>query len=290
VIEVVTHRQSSPSQLRYPAGKASHADLFETAINALGLARPTYVEPYAGGAGAALELLYRGAVGRVVINDLDRSIYACWYSMVNRTEEFLRRLESTPLTVDEWLKQREIYRQRRVVDLDLQDLGFATFYLNRTNRSGVLNGGIIGGFKQAGNYRLDARFNRETLKARIERLAEYRTRISVTHQDGVIRLRHWLPKVNVFTYVDPPYYAKGGFLYFNSFRDEQHQGLADVLNGYAGANWVLTYDTAGPIKAMYAQRASHNYNLHYSAHRRKEASELMVISDPVASALQPNVG
>ncbi|MBB5786378.1 DNA adenine methylase [Jiangella mangrovi] len=284
MIDVVARRRSNPSPLRYPGGKASLADFFESAINALGLSKPTYVEPYAGGAGAGLALLYRGVVGRVVINDLDRSIYAVWDSMLHRTDDFLQRLERAPLTVDEWKRQREIYRRRDDGDLDPQDLGFATFYLNRTNRSGVLGGGIIGGLKQTGTYRMDARFNRETLRARIEQVAEHRSKILVSHQDGVLRLRHWLPKENVFAYVDPPYYEKGSFLYLNSFNDPQHHNLANWLNSLADANWVLTYDMAEPIRAMYTDRTMLDFNLHYSANRRELASELMVVSDPLADA------
>jgi DNA adenine methylase len=290
VIDVVTRRRSNPSPLRYPGGKASLADFFELVIDALGLSQPTYVEPYAGGAGAGLALLYKGVVGRVVINDLDRSIHAVWDSMLSRTDDFLRRLESAPLTVDEWLRQREIYRRRDDDDLDPLDLGFATFYLNRTNRSGVLQGGIIGGLKQAGTYKMDARFNKVTLRSRIERLAEHRSKIRVSRQDGVLRLRHWLPKENVFAYVDPPYYAKGSFLYLNSFNDKQHRNLANSLNTLADANWVLTYDMAEPIKAMYEDRTTLDFNLHYSANRRELASELMVASDSVAQAFahKPN--
>ncbi len=284
MIEVVSRRRSNPSPLRYPGGKAALADFFESAINALGLSTPTYVEPYAGGAGAGLTLLYRGVVSRVVINDLDRSIHAVWDSMLNRTDDFLRRLESTPLTVEEWMRQREVYRRRDDINLDPQDLGFATFYLNRTNRSGVLRGGIIGGLKQAGTYRMDARFNKATLRSRIEQLAEHRSKVRISRQDGVRRIRHWLPKDNVFAYIDPPYYEKGSFLYLNSFNDEQHQHLADWLNALAGANWVLTYDMAEPIKVMYRGRTTVDFNLHYSANRRELASELMVVSDAVAQA------
>jgi DNA adenine methylase len=286
VIEVLARRRSNPSPLRYPGGKASLADFFENAIGALGLTKPAYVEPYAGGAGAGLDLLYRGVVGHVVINDLDRSIYSCWDSMLHETEDFLRRLENTPLSVDEWKRQREVYRRRDEKGLDRRDLGFATFYLNRTNRSGVLRGGIIGGLEQAGTYKLDARYNKETLRSRIEQFAEHRSKISVTHQDGLVRLRHWLPKPNVFAYVDPPYYEKGSFLYLNSFNENQHQDLAALLNTLAEANWVLTYDMAAPIKAMYAARTSLDFNLHYSAHRRELASELMVVSNTVAQALE----
>lgn len=284
-MEVVARRRSNPSPLRYPGGKAPLADFFESAIGSLGLTKPTYVEPYAGGAGAGLDLLYRGVVGRIVINDLDISIYACWDSMVYKTEDFLRRLERTPLSVGEWKRQREIYRRRDEEGLDRLDLGFATFYLNRTNRSGVLRGGIIGGLDQAGTYKLDARYNKETLRHRIEQLAEHRSRISVTHQDGLARLRHWLPKPNVFAYVDPPYYDKGSFLYLNSFNEKQHQDLATLLNSQARANWILTYDMAAAIMAMYEARTSLDFNLHYSAHRRELASELMVLSNTVARVL-----
>lgn len=285
MINVVTRRRSNPSPLRYPGGKASLADFFESTINALELKKPTYVEPYAGGAGAGLALLYKGIVGRVVINDLDRSIHAMWHSMLTRTDDFLRRLDSVPLTIDEWRRQREIYRQRNDDNIDLADLGFATFYLNRTNRSGVLRGGVIGGLKQEGIYKLDARFNKATLRSRVEQLANHRSKILLSHQDGVVRLRHWLPKENIFAYVDPPYYEKGSFLYLNSFNDEQHQALARWLNSLANANWVLTYDLAEPIKAMYTNRTQLEFSLHYSANRRELANELMVVSDTVARAL-----
>jgi DNA adenine methylase len=284
VIDVVARRRSSPSPLRYPGGKASLADFFESTIKALGLAKPTYVEPYAGGAGAALELLYRGVVGRVVINDLDKSIYSVWTSMLYRTDDFLKRLETTPLTVDEWKRQREVYRARDEEDMDPLDLGFATFYLNRTNRSGVLRGGVIGGLKQAGTYRMDARFNRATLRARIEQLAAHRSKVHLSHHDGVVRLSHWLARDNVFAYVDPPYYGKGSLLYLNSFNERQHADLAELLNTLADANWVLTYDVADEIRALYADRTTVNFNLHYSAQRREVASELMIISDSVGKA------
>lgn len=286
MIDVVARRRSNPSPLRYPGGKASLADFFETVINALELDKPTYVEPYAGGAGAGLDLLYRGVVRRIVINDLDKSIYAVWRSMLNETEAFLKRLEFTPLTVDEWKRQREVYRARDDDEIEPLDLGFATFYLNRTNRSGVLRGGIIGGLEQSGTYTMDARFNRVALRARIEHLAEHRSKVLISNQDGVVRLRHWLPKENVFAYVDPPYFAKGSFLYLNSFNDRQHEDLAALLNEQAEANWVLTYDLAEEIRTLYNGRTTQQFNLHYSAHRREVASEFMVVSNAVAAAFE----
>ncbi len=180
MIDVLARRRSNPSPLRYPGGKASLAGFFEDTIQALGLVKPTYVEPYAGGAGAGLDLLYRGIVGRVVINDFDYSVYSLWDSMLHRHEEFLDRFDSVPLTVEEWKRQREIYRRRDEPGLDKLDLGFATFFLNRTNRSGVLRGGMIGGLKQEGTYKLDARFNKETLRTRIEAVGKHRSKILVS--------------------------------------------------------------------------------------------------------------
>lgn len=293
MVDVVARRGSHASPLRYPGGKAPLAGFFESAINALGLDKPTYIEPYAGGAGAGLELLLKGVVGMVVINDLDPAIHACWKAMVKDSEAFLKLLERTPLTVDEWKRQREVYRRRHDITLDPLTLGFATFFLNRTSRSGVLGAGVIGGFAQAGAYKIDARSNKQVLKSRIETLAEHSAKIRITKQDGAARLREYLPKDNVFAYVDPPYVEKGSSLYMSAFEEEDHFALALVLNGYANTNWVLTYDVADLIRSLYKARDVSEFRLLYSAHlrgtknglKRDSASELMVLSNPVSDAL-----
>ena len=293
MVNVIIHRGSHASPLRYPGGKATLADFFETTIQSLGLDKPTYIEPYAGGAGAGLELLLRGVVGTVVINDLDPAIHACWLAMVKNSEAFLRLLSRTPLTVDEWKKQREIYRRRHDFSVDPLALGFATFYLNRTSRSGVLGAGVIGGLAQTGSYKIDARYNKAVLRCRIERLAELGGKIRVTRQDGAARLREYLPKDNVIAYVDPPYVEKGSSLYMSSFKESDHVDLAKVLNDLLNTNWVLTYDVGELIKRLYGAREMSEFQLLYSAHlrgskddlKRPSAKELIVFSDPVAEAL-----
>lgn len=293
MVDVIARRGSHASPLRYPGGKATLAGFFETTINALGLDKPTYIEPYAGGAGAGLELLLKGVVGTVVINDLDPAIHACWKAMVKDSDAFLKLLERTPLTVDEWKKQREVYRRRHEWEVDPLALGFATFYLNRTSRSGVLGAGVIGGFGQAGAYKIDARYNKDVLRARIERLAELSGKIRVTMQDGAARLREYLPKENVFAYVDPPYVEKGSSLYMSAFQENDHVTLATVLNGHANTNWVLTYDVSELIQSLYKTRNVSEFRLLYSAHlrgakdklKRTSASELMVLSDRVSDAI-----
>lgn len=294
MVDVIARRGSHASPLRYPGGKATLAGFFETTINALGLNQPTYIEPYAGGAGAGLELLMKGVVGMVVINDLDPAIHACWKAMVKDSENFLRLLDSTPLTTDEWRRQREIYRQRHEKDIDTLALGFATFYLNRTSRSGVLGAGVIGGFAQQARDKIGARYDKGALTARIEKLAGLSGRIRVTKQDGAARLREYLPKDNVFAYVDPPYVAKGSSLYMSAFREDDHVALARVLNGHSNTNWVLTYDIAELIRSLYKARDVSEFRLLYSAHlrgapdglKRTSASELIVLSNPVSNALR----
>ena len=293
MVDVIARRGSHASPLRYPGGKATLAGFFESTIQALGLNLPTYVEPYAGGAGAGLELLVKGVVGTVVINDLDPAIHACWRAMLKESDAFLRLLSRTPLTVEEWKKQRAVYRRRHEFDVDPLALGFATFYLNRTSRSGVLGAGVIGGIAQGGPYKIDARYDKAVLRARIERLALLSGKIRVTRQDGVARLREYLPKDNVFAYVDPPYVEKGSTLYMSSFEEGDHAELAAVLNGRWNTNWVLTYDVAPLIKRLYRAREVSEFRLLYSAHlrgekdglKRREAKELIVFSDPVAAAL-----
>jgi DNA adenine methylase len=293
LVDVTVRRRSHASPLRYPGGKATLAGFFESAINALDLDKPTYIEPYAGGAGAGLELLLRGVVGMVVINDLDPAIHACWKAMLKDSEAFLKKLERTPLTIDEWRKQREIYRRRHDITLDPLALGFATFFLNRTSRSGVLGAGVIGGLNQTGTYKVDARYDKKVLKARIEKLAELSGKIRVTKQDGAARLREYLPKRNVFAYVDPPYVEKGSSLYMSAFEEDDHVALALVLNGHANTNWVLTYDVAPLIKRLYKARDTSHFRLLYSAHlrytenglKRASARELIVLSNAVSDAL-----
>ena len=293
MVDVIARRGSHASPLRYPGGKATLAGFFETAIRALGLDKPTYIEPYAGGAGAGLELLLKDVVGMVVINDLDPAIHACWKAMIKDTDAFLRRLTRTPLTIDEWKKQREVYRRRHDTEVDPLALGFATFYLNRTSRSGVLGAGVIGGFTQTGSYKIDARYDKNVLRGRIEKLAKLSGRIRVTKQDGAARLREYLPKDNIFAYVDPPYVEKGRTLYMSAFEEQDHIDLARVLNGYDNTNWVLTYDLADLIRRLYKGRNISEFRLLYSAHlrgtkdelMRPTASELIVLSNTVADAL-----
>lgn len=281
---VPTLQVKGASPLRYPGGKSALSGFLASTIAQMGLRRPTtYVEPYAGGAGAALALLQSGAVQSVVINDADPAIYAFWLAAVYQNGDFRDLLDRTPVTLREWHRQREIYRERDTSN-SLQ-LGFATFFLNRTNRSGVLNAGVIGGQKQSGRYKVDARFNKTDLLKRVSLLGDFSSSIRVSGLDGRTVIREHIRLKRSFIYADPPYYDKGSFLYKNSFTHEDHALLASALNSNPDANWLLTYDNAAEIRELYAGRHTKLFDLSYSAHRSGKMTELMIASDKVAQAL-----
>lgn len=273
-------RKNYHSPLRYPGGKTSLLPFFEKIIEDHDLEKITYVEPFAGGAGAALALLLPGKVGRIVINDLDRAIYAFWKSSVFSSAKFIKKIKKTPVTVSEWKKQKAIYNDPKA---NLFDLGFATFFLNRTNTSGILDGGLIGGLKQKSKYKIDARFNKDALIERIQQIALYKDKISIFNKDGLQLIGEYLNKKNAFIYLDPPYFEKGATLYLNHYKKEDHEALANKLNDSPDAFWLLTYDNKKEIKSLYPDRKIVNFSLNYNAYESRKGREVMILSDAFAN-------
>ena len=268
------------SPLRYPGGKAVLSDFLASTIAVNEIKDCTYVEPFAGGAGAAINLLLSGRVSRIVLNDADRSVWSFWHSILNRTEEFIELIQRTPISVAEWKHQREIYHQKSRNHLKL---GFAAFYLNRCNRSGIMtNGGVIGGLDQTGKWKIDARFNPDELCRRIQRIAALRERIRVCCLDAVEFLRIDVlasrNRSNFFIYLDPPYFVKGSRLYLNFFEPNDHAELANFLRKLRRVNWLVTYDNTPEIRALYSWSSVTEFQLHYSAALSKQGSELMIPS------------
>jgi len=237
-----------------------------------------YVEPYAGGAAVACELLLTGLVRRIHINDLSRPVFAFWNSVLNHTDELTRLIADTPLDVDTWSKMKRTFASPMSAS-DLE-LGFATFYLNRTNRSGILNGGPIGGRAQTGQWGMDARFNRPELIDRITRIARARSRIKVTNLDATELLRShpqaWTSKTLV--YLDPPYFAKGPELYYNFYKHDDHAGVAEAVRNLKHVAWLVSYDDVSPIHELYSPESWLQYQIGYSARRRTQGREAMFFS------------
>jgi DNA adenine methylase len=268
------------SPLRYPGGKGSLYSRLRALIRDSDLAGCTYVEPYAGGAGAGLALLVSGQVQQVVVNDLDPAIYAFWAMLVADPEGLIKQIHEVKLSVAEWKRQREKYLNCTPDETDA--LGFATFYLNRTNRSGVLNGGPIGGLDQSGAYKIDARFNRAQLAERVRVLGLYADQITVSGVNGAKIIEKYGRVRDTFIYADPPYFEKAGSLYMNAFGEDDHSQLASTLNNIANGSWLLTYDDVPKVQELYASRRRRTFQLHYSAHRVTKATEIAVLSDGIS--------
>lgn len=281
---LASRRYGTLSPLRYPGGKASLAGLFADLIGKLGLKQARYVEPYAGGAGAGIALLREGIVDDLVINDIDPAVHAFWHSVVNDTSAFLELVNSIPLTTTEWQNQRTIYRTGD--QNDKLRLGFAFFFLNRTNRSGILNAGVIGGLKQEGTYKIDARFNRHTLVERIQAIGSLAGRITVTDLDGRTVIQRYGSDSSTFMYIDPPYVEAGSRLYLNAFDGRDHQALAAVVNDVDTAHWLMTYDKAPLIESLYKGKFQCTLEISYSAHNPGKAEELLVASHLVGDAVR----
>ena len=246
------------------------------------LQRCHYIEPYAGGAGLALGLMYDSFVSEIHINDIDPMIWSFWFSILNHTKEFIELINFTPITIDEWHKQKEINSRCNLNDY--LHLGFSTFFLNRTNRSGIIKGaGAIGGKNQSGAYKIDCRFNKSDLIERIKRIKKYSDRIHLTNLDAIAfinEVENYTPD-NTFFFIDPPYYNKGSSLYTSFYLPEDHALVADSIkkiNKY----WVVTYDNTPEIYNLYNGYGRIPFNINYSLQTKRRGNELLIYSENLA--------
>lgn len=263
--------------LRYPGGKQKLTPFIQEILESNEI-NGHYVEPYAGGAGVAFELLLNKKVKHVHLNDSDIRIYALWYSIKNENENFCKRILSASLNIEEWKKHREILRKPE--SHTLFEIGFSTFYMNRCNRSGVLNAGVIGGLDQTGNYKMDARFSRNDLIRRIELIGLFSDAIFLSNLDAEDYIENYLPNLdsNSLVYFDPPYFNKAKDLYLNSYKPEDHIRLSNSILKVSKP-WVLSYDNVPEIIQLYSSRNYFTYDLQYSAARNYKGREVFVFSD-----------
>lgn len=266
--------------LRYPGGKAKLAPFVKQILAANNLEDGHYVEPFAGGAGIAIEILLQGYVSRITLNDISLPIFAFWSAALRQTQRFIERVACVPLTLQEWDAQKATFTAADASDLF--GLGFAAFYLNRTNRSGVLNGGLIGGRSQQGNWLIDARFNRPELIGRIERIAKFAGQIELSCRDAVAFLQwghqRWSP--DTFIYADPPYYVKGRQLYYDYYTAKDHAELGGVFSQTLRKRlWMVSYDDVPEVRSIYGGQADQSYYIPYSVRRVGLGSEVMFYSN-----------
>lgn len=275
------------SPLRYPGGKNRIANFIaqvcvDNRISGL------YVEPYAGGASVALFLLFSNVVKKIVINDKDRSIYAFWYSVLHHTDRLCQMIIDTEVNVDNWHKQKKVQSRKQYANL--LELGFSTLFLNRTNRSGIISGGIIGGIDQTGEYKIDCRFNKEELINRIRRIAQRKDSISVYNLDAIsliykIEQQRSKNLMNALIYFDPPYYKKGGSLYLNHYIKSDHKDVAGAIS-LLNYKWIVSYDNVPEIQELYKKFRNIEYSLKHTAHSARDGGEVLFFQD---SLIIPNL-
>lgn len=267
-----------PSPLRYPGSKKKLIGFIQDVIKSNDLLGGSYIEPFAGGASVALYLLYTEYVNTIIINDIDRSIYAFWFSVLNDTDNLCRLIRDTDVTVEEWDRQRKI--QDHKAESRYLELGFSTFFLNRTNRSGIIKGGIIGGRSQTGKWKIDCRYNKDDLIKRIEKVALYANRIELHNQDAIEFVTTIRPRLgqNAFIYFDPPYYNQGAALYANFYTHESHKQLSDFICGL-DCKWMLTYDYTPDIVNLYSNVEKRLLTLSYTAAQKVKGCEMIAFCD-----------
>lgn len=277
------------SPLRYPGGKGALAPFLGRLLQQQTPACEAYVEPFAGGAGAALRLLYDEYVSEIVLNDINPGIAAFWRAVFENTSSLADRVLHAEITIRQWREQQALYRSNEALP-DL-DLGFATFFLNRTNRSGILDGGPIGGMLQTGVWKMDARFNREALAWKVREIGRYRNRVTVLQEDALDVVRRYVDQRH-FIYADPPYLQKGGDLYVDTLSWADHQRLAAILTN-AASRWMVTYDHDPRVLQLYPKSRRASFNISHRAREQHVGQEFAIfansvrVSDLVGLGAQP---
>ncbi len=270
------------SPLRYPGGKTKIYNLIKPIISQNYCGNNfTYIEPFAGGCGLALQLLFCRDVDRLVLNDIDYGIYCFWDACLNNAHELCELIDNCEVNMNIWAAQRVIHAHP--FNHTPIEVAFSTFYLNRCNVSGIISGGPIGGHAQTGNYGLDARFNKISLIDKIYWIYGQRERIEFFNLDAHAFIQNVLPNYNInetILNIDPPYVKKGPVLYRNSFSIQDHSNLAQLI-GDLNYKWMVTYDECDTIYDLYSRFRKEIIILNYSVGHTKSGSELLIYSDTV---------
>jgi len=269
------------SPLRYPGGKNKLA-AFIAKICIDNKINGHYIEPYSGGGSVALYLLLEGFVEKITINDKDRSIYAFWHSILNKTSQFCERIRDVDVTIEEWRRQRAVQTNKEKVNL--LDLGFSTFFLNRTNRSGIINGGPIGGIEQNGDYLIDCRFNKIDLIDRIRVIASRKKDIRLYKKDAIKLIQQIQNESNnsdVIFYFDPPYYLKASSLYLNHYKPEDHKAVSKNIKNIKNIKWIVSYDNVPEIINLYSGCQMKEFSFKHTAFKVRTGKEVLFFSNSI---------
>ncbi len=274
------------SPLRYPGGK-NKLSAFIAKVCIDNNINGHYIEPYAGGASVALFLLFEGYIRKITISDKDRSIYAFWYSVLNESKKLCELIENAEISLEEWRKQKEVQKNKKIVDL--LELGFSTLFLNRTNHSGIINAGVIGGIKQDGIYKLDCRFNKIDIIERIRKIASRKKDIGLYKKDAIKlidKIQKEANNENVVFYFDPPYYLKASTLYMNHYKKHNHKKVSEKIKNIKNIKWIVSYDNVPEIQKLYSDCSKKEYSFIHTAYKSRIGKEVLFFS---ANLHQPEI-
>lgn len=274
------------SPLRYPGGK-NKLSAFLAKICVDNDINGHYVEPYSGGASVALFLLLEGFVSKITINDKDRSIYAFWHCVLNKTNQLCELIEKTEITIEEWRFQKSI--QERKSSASLLELGFSTFFLNRTNRSGIINAGVMGGNDQLGEYLMTCRYNKPELINRIKAISKRKKDIRLYKKDAIKlidKIQLQANQSNIVFYFDPPYYLKASSLYMNHYDQNAHELVSKKIKSIETIRWIVSYDNVKEIRELYQDTHKKEYSFKHTAYQSREGQEILFFSQ---NLLQPEM-
>ncbi|WP_293741612.1 DNA adenine methylase [uncultured Pedobacter sp.] len=267
------------SPLRYPGGK-NKLSAFISKLCMDNDINGHYVEPYAGGASVALFLLMRGYVKNITINDKDKAIYAFWHSVLYMTDELCELISNCEISIETWKQQKDI--QLNKDSEDLLKVGFSTFFLNRTNRSGIINAGVIGGNEQKGDYKLDCRFNKQDLIKRIKLISSKKANINIYSLDAIdliSKIEKEAEDDNIIFYFDPPYYLKASTLYMNHYQENDHESVSDRIKSIRNIKWIVSYDNVPEIQKMYKGCNKKEYSFKHTAYHSRTGNEILFFSN-----------
>lgn len=267
------------SPFRYPGGKYSLRFLIKNIIDLKGNI-DEFVEPFAGGAGVSLWLLQNHYIKKIKINDYDPMIFLVWKSIFNYSKSFIEKIRETKIDFENWTIQKSIIRDKENYDRYSElELGFAAFFINRCSRSGMITDrvGPIGGKKQTGEWRIDARFNKDELIRKIEILGGLKNQIEISNCDAIEMMsRLDSPIEKTVVYVDPPYFKHGPQLYRHYFNEYDHIRLAKYLQNGFQYQWIVSYDDDIFIRKIYEQQSFEDIELFHRAQYKHIGKELLI--------------
>lgn len=274
--------------LRYPGGKTKLVPYIQKLLITEGLKNCTFYEPYAGSAAVTFHLLKNNMIKKAIINELDPLIYCFWYSVMNYTQELTEKIISVDISVETWKEISKYRRSEYIKNKSILEIGFAGFFLNRTNYSGIIKANPIGGIDQGAKNKIDCRFNKEKLVSSIYELSSFKDRLQIYNMDAIEFLKlttKYKRNTNIFVYIDPPYFEKGPTLYRYFYNNDMHKELAKYIKTKAFP-WLISYDDNFQIKNLYKRKFQQQIYMDYSVNTNKKGKELLISNMEIPPLLQ----